>query len=623
MCIYAQILTIFLNYTLGLEDQKREHMNLPLLNTHESVSYIRRQKDVTIPLAERTRLLAEAGAFDVALGDDDKIIGNSNFPFVSARMIQITSKHGGLRRMKKEAEINIKGPNNSKEVDDSLKTDTYQIVGSGRKDVTIDAKTEQGFFQAYGALVAASIGERQELKSGKLGRNKFYNDGRPISLCRIINCFSTNGKGRTNFLCGHHHKMIEGYAKCIELMDDKDTAQHAENPSKSTKTKHVYNCSGCQEKLGPSYEDIVKHKKECGTVEEATLITIPAMTQTQPVWSKDHLEEDTTLYGGEARVLAQDYRCRVTSMAVHYRNMVNKKPKTHDKKQVSALLGEAQRYDTPTLEEDVLPPVKFPTKEDELEAVKLFRRCIGPAASTLSGREKLVKEGNSIYGDGRHISLCRVSGCKSSGQSENKYFCNEHYTLIQAPLSDLNRKEIAKKKKIEMVKENNKKRKSMGWLSAEPPGQKINVVAPPGKLKITLSNGIVGSIVTKINPTSALAKDISPGDRFISIDGDPVFQLTSKEVEAVMAKNIHKERTLKILKGSGKLDPTQLASVKQARMATQGQSSSLASSFTKKPRPRTVDGLLRHPEEDSNKEVAPGLAKLLQAARPRGGHTWT
>jgi len=573
-------------------------MNLPLLNTHESVSYIRRQKDVAIPLAERTRLLAEAGAFDVALGDDDKIIGNSNFPFVSARMIQITSKHGGLRRMKKEAEMKIKGPNNSEVDDSSNKTNTYQIAGSGRKDVTIDAKTEQGFFQAYGALVAASIAERQELKSGKLGRNKFYNDGRPISLCRIINCFSTNGKGRTNFLCGHHHKMIEGYAKCIELMDDKDTAQHAENPSKSTKTKHVYNCSGCQEKLGPFYEDIVKHKKECGTVKEATLITIPAMTQTQPVWSKAHLEEDTTLYGGEARVLAQDYRCRVTSMAIHYRNMSNKKPKTHEKKQVSALLGEASRYDTPTLEEDVLPPVKFPTKEDELEAVKLFRRCIGPAASTLSGREKLVKEGSAIYGDGRHISLCRVSGCKSSGQSEKNHLCNEHYTLVQAPLSELNRKEIAKKKKIEMVKENNKKRKSIGC--AEPPGHKINIVAPPGKLGITLSNGIVGSIVTKINPTSALAKDISPGDRFISIDGDPVFQLTSKEVEAVMAKNIHKERTLKILKGSGELDPTQLASMKQARLAT------LASSSTKNPRPRTVDGLLRHPEEDSGKVSAPG-----------------
>jgi len=567
--------------------------------------------------------LAEAGAFDVALGDDDKIIGNSNFPFVSARMIQITSKHGGLRRMKKEAEMKIKGPTSSSsanEVDDSSKTDTYLIAGSGRKDVTIDAKTEQGFFQAYGALVAASIAERQELKSGKLGRNKFYNDGRPISLCRIINCFSTNGKGRTNFLCGHHHKMIEGYAKCIELMDDKDAAQHVKTPSKSTKTKHVYNCSGCQEKLGPSYDDIIKHKKECGSVEEATLITIPAMTKSQPVWSMAHLEEDTALYG-EARVLAQDYRCRVTSMAVHYRNMSNKKSKTNEKKQVSALLGEVRRYDTPTLEEDVLPPVKFPTKEDELEAVKLFRRCIGPAASTLSGREKLVREGSALYGDGRHISLCRVSGCKTSGQSEQNYLCNEHYTLVQAPLSDLNRKEIAKKKKIEMVKENNKKRKSIGY--AEPPGQKINVVAPPGKLGITLSNGIVGSIVTKINPSSALAKEISPGDRFISIDGEPVFQLTSKEVEAVMAKNIHRERTLKILKGSGKLDPTQLASMKQARLATLGQSSTFASSSTKKARPRTVDGLLRHPEEDSGKEAAPGLATLLQAARPRGGHTWT
>ena len=176
-------------------------------------------------------------------------------------------------------------------------------------------------------------------------------------------------------------------------MDDKViycSAYVEENPRKSTKKKHVYNCSGCQEKLGPSYEDIVKHKKEYGTVEEATLITIPAMIQSQPVWSKARLEEETTLYG-EARVLAQDYRCRVTSMAVHYRNMSNKKSKTHEKKQVSALLGEARRYDTPTPEEDVLPPIKFLTKEDEREAVKLFRRCVGPAASTLSGREKLVK----------------------------------------------------------------------------------------------------------------------------------------------------------------------------------------------------------------------------------------
>jgi len=110
VCIrYTQNLIISLTYTQGLEDQKREQMNLPLLDTHESVCYIRRQKDVTIPLAERTRLLAEAGAFDVALGNDDNLIGNSNFPFKSARMIQITSKHGGLRRMKKEAEMKIKG----------------------------------------------------------------------------------------------------------------------------------------------------------------------------------------------------------------------------------------------------------------------------------------------------------------------------------------------------------------------------------------------------------------------------------------------------------------------------------------------------------------------------------
>lgn len=45
--------------------------------------------------------------------------------------------------------------------DSSNKTNTYQIAGSGRKDVTIDAKTEQGFFQAYGALVAASIAENK------------------------------------------------------------------------------------------------------------------------------------------------------------------------------------------------------------------------------------------------------------------------------------------------------------------------------------------------------------------------------------------------------------------------------------------------------------------------------
>ena len=70
---------------------------------------------------------------------------------------------------------------------------------------------------------------------------------------------------------------------------------------------------------------------------------------------------------------------------------------------MSAALGEFQSI---LPEENInitLPAVKFPSKRDELENVKLFRRCCGPLAATMSGRKKLEAEGACAYGDGRPL----------------------------------------------------------------------------------------------------------------------------------------------------------------------------------------------------------------------------
>lgn len=68
--------------TKWLEDNKREHLNLPKLTPHESVVWARRiDAPVSIPLTDRRMLLDDIGVFEVAIGEEEKAIRKSNYFF--------------------------------------------------------------------------------------------------------------------------------------------------------------------------------------------------------------------------------------------------------------------------------------------------------------------------------------------------------------------------------------------------------------------------------------------------------------------------------------------------------------------------------------------------------------
>lgn len=71
----------------------------------------------------------------------------------------------------------------------------------------IDPKKEREFFLKKGAVVSASIAERERIPSS--GNSTFYADGRPTGLCRISNCFSKHAQEKNLFLCSRHYNMIE------------------------------------------------------------------------------------------------------------------------------------------------------------------------------------------------------------------------------------------------------------------------------------------------------------------------------------------------------------------------------------------------------------------------------
>ena len=71
----------------------------------------------------------------------------------------------------------------------------------------IDPKKEREFFLRKGAVVSASIAEREMIPSS--GNSTFYADGRPTGLCRLSNCFSKHAQEKNLFLCSRHFNMIE------------------------------------------------------------------------------------------------------------------------------------------------------------------------------------------------------------------------------------------------------------------------------------------------------------------------------------------------------------------------------------------------------------------------------
>lgn len=91
-----------------------------------------------------------------------------------------------------------------------------------------------------------------------------------------------------------------------------------------------------------------------------------------------------------------------------YRQKLAEAPSDAKMKSVAVALGDEKGIDEEggTFQ---MTEVKFPSKTDEFESMKLFHRRGGPLAATLSGREKLVREGKETYEDGRSLHVSVVS----------------------------------------------------------------------------------------------------------------------------------------------------------------------------------------------------------------------
>ena len=192
----------------------------------------------------------------------------------------------------------------------------------------------------------------------------------------------------------------------------------------------------------------------------STLPCFPALADlpSRPSWTGVPVPRSLT---GEARVLAEGYRCghfvlchiylfdslqqlvnvtalderfMVWKVILDYKKKCKQETKPlHQNEHVRAALGQIKPLE-PMERKFYIPTVKFPTKEDEWESVRLFRRCGGPLAATLPGHRQLIKESKLFYGDGRSVQLCRVAGCQKPF-SKSGEFRTEHVHLCQGIFS--------------------------------------------------------------------------------------------------------------------------------------------------------------------------------------------
>lgn len=75
----------------------------------------------------------------------------------------------------------------------------------------------------------------------------------------------------------------------------------------------------------------------------------------------------------------------------------------------------------------------------------------------------------------------------------------------------------------------------------------VEVIAPPGKLGILLANkvGTKGPThVSAVRSESVLAGKVHVGDRFVSIDGEDVSGMNSREITSVMARKAEFQRVI-------------------------------------------------------------------------------
>lgn len=157
----------------------------------------------------------------------------------------------------------------------------------------------------------------------------------------------------------------------------------------------------------------------------------PSNLPAAPSWTNVPIPSHLT---GEARILAEHYRHMVWKVASEYRRKSYEQPKTGKNELVSAALGQHSRQPSMCVDEDTYCStfVKFPSRQDEVESIQLFRRAGGPLAATFSGREKLSRENKRVYGDGRPLRYCRVGGCQMvhEEQFSGRYMCDWHNKMV-------------------------------------------------------------------------------------------------------------------------------------------------------------------------------------------------
>lgn len=247
---------------------------------------------------------------------------------------------------------------------------------------------------------------------------------------------------------------------------------------------------------------------------------------------------------------------------MHYHQKMREKRTKHGDKFVSAALGENR--DRLPVQETCLQPIKFPTLEDELESTKAFRRCMGPLASTFSGREKLVKDGSLYYGDGRVIRFCRFARCQlvHSDDPEARYLCDFHHSIIQRPLAlDVEEESSRRNKKRPFAEEHaytksrkatkeynryfgrpNTLQKTLHTASdkatiengSDNGSDNITVILPPGaRLGVQMVNDPDGgTVVSAVMHDSPLSQAIACGDKIMRINGIDVDQMDAAGKES-------------------------------------------------------------------------------------------
>ena len=159
------------------------------------------------------------------------------------------------------------------EANESTKTPpitVYHINGH-----TIDAAKERDFFLQRGAIIiiSASIDERHNLPKSNHGR-RFFDDGRPYTLCRISGCFTNHQAAKNHYLCIRHYKMIEGYTACDAIASKNSSNEtNSEVTPMNPTAVEIYGCSHCNNCFN-SFNEAAIHAKnsDCWSVEETTKI---------------------------------------------------------------------------------------------------------------------------------------------------------------------------------------------------------------------------------------------------------------------------------------------------------------------------------------------------------------